>query len=357
MKVLDLFSGCGGFSLGAHQAGLEVKLAIDIDPILTSSFSHNFPKTRRLLRDISTLEGNDILREIGPVDGVFGGPPCQGFSSIGRRNVDDPRRDLLIHFFRLVSELKPTFFVAENVQGLQFKSSENTLSTGLDYVRSKYQLLGPILLNAADFGAATKRQRLFIIGVDPSRCNKVDAGDIAQEKMSATTVEQAIGDFAGASFIRQDGKFDIWRINKKGRPSSYAQGMRALNGEFSGHLPTAHTREIVRRFSKVRPGETDRVGRHPRLTWEGQCPTLRAGTGNDRGSYQSVRPIHPSLDRVITVREAARLQGFQDDFRFHPTVWHSFRMIGNSVSPIIARALFSVIASQMGQPSFGVAAE
>nr|WP_249812095.1 DNA cytosine methyltransferase [Bradyrhizobium sp. 188] len=98
----------------------------------------------------------------------------------------------------------------------------------------------------------------------------------------------------------------------------------------------------------MKPGEIDSVGRHPRLSWEGQCPNLRAGTGKDKGSYQAVRPIHPEEDRVITVREAARLQGFPDSFRFHPTVWHSFRMIGNSVSPIIAQAILSLIAERMG---------
>jgi DNA (cytosine-5)-methyltransferase 1 len=96
----------------------------------------------------------------------------------------------------------------------------------------------------------------------------------------------------------------------------------------------------------VEPGGVDAVGRHQRLDWRGQCPTLRAGTGSDRGSYQSVRPIHPEHDRVITVREAARLQGFPDRHMFHPTTWHSFRMIGNSVSPIIARAIFGAIAER-----------
>lgn len=171
LNVLDLFSGCGGFSLGAHQAGLNVKLAVDVDPTLTSSFQHNFPKTRLLLQDIATLKGEQVLEEIGPIDGVFGGPPCQAFSAMGHRREDDPRRELFVEFFRLVSELKPAFFIAENVQGLQFKSAEATLKRGLDYVRNDYQILGPVLLNAADYGGATRRQRVFIFGLDPQRCD------------------------------------------------------------------------------------------------------------------------------------------------------------------------------------------
>jgi DNA (cytosine-5)-methyltransferase 1 len=91
----------------------------------------------------------------------------------------------------------------------------------------------------------------------------------------------------------------------------------------------------------------EKVGRHPRLKLGGLCPTLRAGTGFDLGSFQSVRPIHPRQHRVITVREAARLQGFPDEHVFHPTVWHSFRMIGNSVSPMMARAIFEAIRDRL----------
>lgn len=357
LNVLDLFSGCGGFSLGAHQAGLNVKLAVDIDPTLTSSFRHNFPKTRLLLQDIATLKGEEVLEEIGPVDGVFGGPPCQAFSAMGHRREDDPRRELFVEFFRLVSELKPAFFIAENVQGLQFKSAEATLNRGLDHVRNDYQILGPVLLNAADYGGATRRQRVFIFGLDPKRCDELTLDHLDLARTGPATVRQAISDLEEATFLRDEDGFDCWRINKRGRPPKYAGELRAESSEFSGHQPTVHTKEIVRRFSKVKEGQTDKVGRHPRLAWDGQCPTLRAGTGSDRGSYQSVRPIHPSQNRVITVREAARLQGFPDGFRFHPTVWHSFRMIGNSVSPIMARALFAIICSRVRRPKYSIAAE
>lgn len=123
--------------------------------------------------------------------------------------------------------------------------------------------------------------------------------------------------------------------------------LRAKDGTFTSHKRTAHTAEVIKRFAKIEQGRVEAIGRHPRLAWDGQCPTLRAGTGNDRGSYQSVRPIHPDEPRVITVREGARLQGFPDRFKFHPTIWHSFRMIGNSVSPVMSKVLFSLIAERM----------
>jgi DNA (cytosine-5)-methyltransferase 1 len=143
--------------------------------------------------------------------------------------------------------------------------------------------------------------------------------------------------------------FDRWSVDRPGAPTSYARPLRAKNRITTGHRPTTHSDAVVKRFHDVRPGGVDRIGRHPRLRLGGQCPTLRAGTGSDRGSFQSVRPIHPELDRVITVREAARLQGFPDDHLFHPTVWHSFRMIGNSVSPIMAEAVFVAIRDRLAR--------
>ncbi|HWG06669.1 MAG TPA: DNA cytosine methyltransferase [Beijerinckiaceae bacterium] len=117
-RIVDLFCGCGGFALGAHAAGLAPTIAFDVDPILTSSFRTNHPNTRLKLADLSKVEGVDIRREIGGrINGVFGGPPCQAFSDIGHRKADDPRRSLLGHFFRIVAELEPTFFVMENVKG------------------------------------------------------------------------------------------------------------------------------------------------------------------------------------------------------------------------------------------------
>lgn len=347
-QIIDLFCGCGGFSLGAHAAGLEPAIAFDIDPILTSSFSVNYPRTKLVLADLSKLRGADIERELSSkIDGVFGGPPCQAFSDIGHRRANDPRRSLLGHFFRLVAELLPAFFVMENVRGLGYADARPTLDDALECLPGRYTILGPVILDAADFGAATRRPRLFIIGYDPSRFDQLALGDIQAIKSKPSTVRAAIGDLMSAEFIGDHGGFDLWRINQIGRPSLYAIKFRSEERTFTGHRRTALTPDVIDRFRHVAPGEVDTIGRHPRLDWNGQCPTLRAGTGSDRGSFQSVRPIHPSEPRVITVREGARLQGFPDAFRFHPTVWHSFRMIGNSVSPIISEAIFSLIVQRL----------
>jgi DNA (cytosine-5)-methyltransferase 1 len=350
MILVDLFTGCGGFSLGAHRAGFAVASAYDIDATLTSSFAANFPNTKLVLADISTVLGAGVLAAAGGrVDGIFGGPPCQGFSDIGRRDVNDPRRQLLGHFFRLVNEVRPKFFVMENVKGLAYSDAREVLNDALAQLGGRYAVMGPTLLDAADFGAATKRKRLFVIGVSDDLNTVMTVSDLEAFKRAPATVADALADLKTPTLLPDVGDgFDRWRINRRGPPNAYAKRMRSVDRTFTGHKIVEHRADVASRFDAVAPGSMDKVGRHPRLKWSGQCPTLRAGTGSDKGSYQAVRPLHPDEPRVITVREAARLQGFPDDHIFHPTTWHSFRMIGNSVSPIISEAIFSAIAAKLG---------
>ena len=128
---------------------------------------------------------------------------------------------------------------------------------------------------------------------------------------------------------------------------SALQRLDACN-KVSGFLGTRHTSSVAERYANTELGKHDCVSKSYRLDPNGFCPTLRAGTGPDQGSFQAVRPIHPTEARVITPREAARLQGFPDWFQFSPTKWHSFRQIGNSVSPILAEQIFVVIAKALG---------
>lgn len=349
LRAIDFFCGTGGFSRGAHAAGFDVVAAFDKDYILTSSFEANFPNTKLNLTDIGQLTG-DTVREVvgvGAIDLIFGGPPCQGFSSIGHRNKDDPRRTLLQDYFRLVKEIEPAAFVMENVLGLGYADALPELQTALAQLPERYVTFGPVVLDAADFGAATKRKRLFVFGFDPARCEAFDHGDILAAQTGLTTVAQALSGLDRFIDLTADDQFDRCRMVGNQELSAYAERMAKPDRTFTGNMKTAHTPAVVDRFSKVKQGETDKIGRHPRLSLDGLCPTLRAGTGADMGSYQSVRPIHPTENRVITVREAARLQGFPDEHLFHPTIWHSFRMIGNSVSPLIAEAVLLVVAAQI----------
>ena len=326
--------------------------AIDNDEILSSSYEENFPDTNLLVADLSKTSGLDLERVAqGSIDGLIGGPPCQAFSGIGKRDPNDPRRLLVGHFYRLVAELQPKFFVMENVPGLNFPKSAGILADAMRLLHGCYSILGPETWNAAEFGAATNRHRIFVIGIHRNLGVEIRKRDIESFKKSPATVRAAISDLTDVTRLEDDNGFDSWKITKRGRPREYARNLRSQNGQITGHRFTQHSECVVARFDQIKPGEIDLVGRHPRLSWTGQCPTLRAGTGSDKGSFQSVRPIHPDLPRVITVREAARLQGFPDNHKFHKTIWHSFRMIGNSVSPPMAQAILDALSRRLLQYS------
>jgi len=351
LRIADIFAGCGGFSLGAHMAGIETCLAIDVDPILSSSFERNFPRTKLIRRDVHRVPSAELLRRAGSeIDGIVGGPPCQGFSEIGRRDSRDPRRLLIGDFFRLVRKSRPRFFVMENVRGLLFEENRSLLSRHLDLLAKHYTIFGPCIIEASDFGAATRRPRMFVIGIEQPRSKTSFFEELARFEQPPSTVRDAISDLRRAIFSHEDRwGMEWWQYQDRDRVSVYARRARIGRGGrpltyVSGHQRTCHLQETAKRFASIVPGEQDRIGKHHRLKWSGQSPTIRAGTGADRGSYQSVRPIHPAEPRVITPREAARLQGFPDWFEFHPTTWHSFRMIGNSVSPIVSRAVLGAVA-------------
>lgn len=371
LKIIELFSGAGGFGLGAHMAGFRTVLAIDIDRDITFSFSQNFPLIPLLLTDIAELNPDEILSKSGlrknEIDGLIGGPPCQGFSFMGKRNPDDERNNLVTEFFRVVKAIRPKFFVLENVPGLLSDFSRKVLEKGMNHITREFQILGPTILDAAEYGAATVRKRAFVMGYRSRYCTPVTIKDIEESKRSPTTVREALRDLPKLRLGRRDETGQYWayypQTNRSKNISEYARSARRKppkglaneiikaaheEGKISGFQPTRHTKEVVERFTKVRPGEMDRVSKCPRLDWNSQCSTLRAGTGKDRGSYQAIRPIHPKENRVVSVREAARMQGFPDWFQFHPTKWHSFRMIGNSVSPIVAEAILNVFAKRLG---------
>ncbi|MDY6991941.1 MAG: DNA cytosine methyltransferase [Pseudomonadota bacterium] len=369
-NIIDLFSGTGGFSLGAHYAGFTDEIAIDIDPILTSSFKTNFPNADILLGDISELNIKDIYKSTNKnwksLDGIVGGPPCQGYSLIGNRDPSDPRNSLVFHFFRMIKESSPKFFIMENVPGILDPRFLHHLTDGLNLVASKYEILEPLRINAADFGAATSRERVIFIGYRKDYVDPITHNDIRRRMVKKrNTVRTAISDLPLLKNATSDETGQFWakytkrQESIKNSPYIYAARKRPISGLadktarqahaaklISGFQPTLHTENVLRRMKDVIPGKHDPISKCPRLSWDGLCPTLRAGTGSDRGSHQSIRPIHPKEDRVITVREAARLQGFPDWFQFHPTIWHSFRMIGNSVSPYISNKLLKLIAEK-----------
>ena len=360
LTVIDLFCGAGGFSLGAHQAGFKVIASVDIDEKLTSAYKNNFPRAKLLIADISTLRIDSLLKAANTaavdLDGVIGGPPCQGFSTIGKRNAADPRNALLRHFFRIVAGVRPKFFVMENVPGLIVGRAKATFDKAIANLEN-YKVIGPFCLDAHDLGAPTNRKRIVVLGYDPSKVEPITEAEIKSLSCSEMlTVRDAIADLPEPSRhsagpyrnLKTVSKYAMRARSIPGRGLGSASSRhRIATGQVSGIQFTQHSLKVIERFRRVPQGKTDEVSRCVRLKWDSAAPTLRAGTGPDKGSFQSVRPLHPVRPRVITIREAARLQGFPDWFDFHVTKWHSFRMIGNSVSPIMAEVLLRFIATKI----------
>lgn len=357
--VIDLFAGVGGLSLGAARAGFRVAAAVELEKRAAEAHQLNFPRTKHLIKDVAALRGKELLREAGVgtsgLQGLIGGPPCQGFSMIGRNIANDPRNRMILHFCRLVAETNPAFFLFENVPGILQERYAKVIEEALSKIPRRYTVLEPIRINAKDCGVATSRTRIFFFGYDSDRMDDLlEADFVAPATKANVKVRDAL---AGLPRIRSEwlGWEEGWRRVEKQTESEFsrcisadippgvgdAETLRRYSAEslVSGCNGTIHTAKTIERFAQLKPGEVDPVSKARRLDPEGYCPTLRAGTGPERGSYQAVRPVHPNSPRVITPREAARLQGFPDWFLFDHTKWHAFRQIGNSVSPIVAEHL------------------
>jgi DNA (cytosine-5)-methyltransferase 1 len=359
---IDLFAGAGGLSLGFEQAGFDIAAAVEIDPIHCAIHEFNFPYSKTLCASVTDLTGTKIRRlaEIGEkeIDVVFGGAPCQGFSMIGKRALDDQRNQLVFHYVRLVRELKPKYCVFENVKGLTVGKHEKFLQELIETLQqSGYQVLLPYkVLNASKYGVPQDRHRLFLIGARESE----PLPHYPEARAKQVSVWDAIGDLPDADGFPELEKADsvhaAWTTEHP-----YARKLRGLDPDpddygykrmfhtstLTSSMRTKHTLQSQERFLSTKQGDTEPISRFHKLDPSGFCNTLRAGTDSSRGAFTSPRPIHPLLPRVITVREAARLHSYPDWFRFHVTKWHGFRQIGNSVPPLLGRAIASQLIKAM----------
>lgn len=374
---IDLFAGAGGLSLGFEQAGFDVAAAVEIDPIHCAIHKFNFPNTAVIPRSVAELTGADIRVAAGigarPVDCVFGGPPCQGFSLIGHRILDDPRNKLVLHFVRIVAELDAKTFVFENVKGLTVGRHKQFLAELVEaFDKAGYQVRLPWrVLDAAHFGVPQHRERLILIGAKKglplpeypkATTTPADGRRAVQGLPQGPSCADAIGDLPDADRFAGLEEGDAVRTSSFKKPSPYAAELRGLTNDawhfgyvrnwnpdqLTSSARTAHTDISRRRFRETKPGTVEPISRFYRLAPDGLSNTLRAGTDGARGAFTSPRPIHYKHDRCVTVREMARLHGFPDWFRFHSTKWHGARQIGNAVAPPLARAIGEEIVKALG---------
>jgi DNA (cytosine-5)-methyltransferase 1 len=398
--AIDLFAGAGGLSLGFERAGFDILASVEYDPVHAAVHAFNFPRTSVLCRDASLITSSELRDAAvdgwkahhGPetpfpseIDVVFGGPPCQGFSTIGKRLIDDSRNSLVFHFFRLVTELRPRYFVMENVPGMRLGGHSGILQRLIDeFTEAGYTVASdPKVLNAADYGVPQDRRRVFVLGwrkelpslsypraltrAVAKRATDSPDRDAQLDAMSlplGPTVGDAIGDLPNldefAELLKSDATIlsEAQLARMESAASPYARKLRELDddpknlshprkwnrAELTSSMRTVHTEISISRFEATEPGETEPISRFYRLPLHGLCNTLRAGTGSERGAYTSPRPVHPRFPRVISVREAARLHSFPDWFRLHETKWHGFRQVGNAVPPLLGAAVAKEVA-------------
>lgn len=370
--AIDLFAGAGGLSLGFEQAGFDLIGALEIDPIHCAVHEFNFPKTPVISRTIEGLTGKEMRRLLGigsrKVDCVFGGPPCQGFSLIGRRALEDPRNRLVGDFVNLVAELDARTFVFENVKGLTVGAHRNFLAELVEaFDQAGYAVRLPWrVLDAASFGVPQHRERLILLGAKKGTplpdyplalTNPADRPMLLNSLPTGPTCLDAIDDLPDADTFERLSKSDAVSTQTFGKPSEYARGLRGIGDNvwhygyprkwdrhvLTSSARTVHTAISQLRFAETRPGTVEPISRFLKLSPIGLCNTLRAGTDGARGAFTSPRPIHYAYPRCITVREMARLHGFPDWFRLHATKWHGARQIGNAVPPPLARAIAETV--------------
>jgi DNA (cytosine-5)-methyltransferase 1 len=360
---IDLFAGAGGMSLGFEQAGFDIVAAVEIDPIHCATHEYNFPDTTTICASVIDLTGAEIRRraKLGTkdIDVVVGGAPCQGFSLMGKRAFEDPRNQLVFHYVRIVKELNPKYCVFENVRGLTLGKHVQFLDELIIALGDAgYDVITPYkVLNAADYGVPQDRRRLFLVGTRKG----VPSPAYPTPSPQRISVEEAIGDLPNADRFDELRLKDVVAFTWE-TTSAYARKLRGFDRDPQDYsyprnfnpdlltcsIRTVHTPASQARFAATPQGKTDPISRFRRLAPAGLCNTLRAGTDSARGAHTSPRPIHPLFARVITVREVARLHSYPDWFRLHATKWHGCRQIGNSVPPLLARALASELLKAQG---------
>lgn len=366
MNVIDLFSGCGGLSLGFIKAGYNIKKAVEFDVNIAKTYKMNHPEVDVIVDDIRNIDQTRIFK-YGDADVIIGGPPCQGFSMAGARIrrgfIDDPRNYLFKHYFNVVKTVKPRAFVIENVKGLMTMQGGKIFEEILRIFSDPEMLDGtPYKLNykivkAIDFGIPQKRERIIIIGVintdfDFNLLWSQTKDEIAQEYphyFDVTTVQDAIGNLGATT---ENG------LIKNPIPiTEYEKYLATDSSKITNHTKTHHSKIAIDRMSRVANGENFTVlkekihsvhsGSYGRLCWNEQAPTITTRFDTPAGG----RFIHPTENRTLSPREAARIQSFPDDFIFYGNKTAIHKQIGNAVPPkvsyFLARLLNNIIGLEV----------
>lgn len=378
LTAVSLFSGAGGFCAGVHLAAWKVLCAIEADAQACLTHAANFDEMPLFRGDIARFleeeqAGVPHLEQLieQKIDVVYGGPPCQGFSQIGPRNLDDPRNRLYEEFVRVVRLLQPRAFVMENVPNMVAMQNGHFRTKILDaFHKAGYSRTAVLPVVASDFGVPQHRRRVFVFGIRDrlpfaGKLEETVQALVEQEKAGSTiTVREAISDLPEA--VSEDDGPLPYPKKPGGRYSDFQKLMRLdwdhallTSARKRKNLPedalhNHHTKGIEARRKKIiaaiRPGA--RGDSLPAALWNGTRGHKWRRLDPDKPSYTILAQmhrdlsewIHPTHDRWITVREAARLQSFHDGFVFYGSEWQQLKQVGNAVPPLMGRAIARTVS-------------
>lgn len=394
LTFIDLFSGCGGFSLGLEWAELRCLAAIDFNASAIQTFRRNHPDVpTALVKDLTKFSPKELDKTLGSerVDLIVGGPPCQGFSKArqvggsnhGDRLVYDPRRELYREFLKYVAYYQPKVFVMENVPGIR-SAAGGAFFTAVqaDSRELGYRVI-PYEVSAWRFGVPQKRIRQLIIGTRrelplfiPDRYIRETHADLGEPvtrgKQAAVTLGEAIGDLpeiesGDEQFVRgYDMAARREHVARYGRRYIYDVLQVHKTKQLLGHTSRPHSQRDLRDFKRLREGETSRAAlargiemefpydrshfkdRYTRQHRDQLCSTIVAHLKKDGLMF-----IHPTQTRSLTPREAARVQSFPDTFEFPQERTNAYAEIGNAVPPLVGKAVGLAVVEYLSQPEMG----
>ena len=346
-----MFAGAGGLSLGATRAGINVALAVESDTKSVATYSINHPRCKIFSDDIRNLSDEEInsIPKGDALSIVFGGPPCQGFSysNSRTRNESNALNWLFLDFIRFVRIWEPDFVLFENVRGIVDTCRGRFLSCVIDHFRELGYTVAYGILNAKDYGVPQNRARFFLLAANHSVALRLPK----PTHEIPISVQEAIGDLPALP----NGASTSWLPYGKKAPSPYAQSLRSATGQSPNHLVTRNASYILERYAHIpQGGNWKNIPCHLMENYHDftRCHTgiysrLRLDTPSTViGNYRKNMLIHPTQDRGLSVREAARIQSFPDTYEFSGSIGYQQQQVGNAVPPLLSEAVFSQVLSQ-----------
>lgn len=343
--AVDLFCGAGGLSLGAEMAGIKIKIAVENDRHAVKTYRRNHPDVTLLEEDIRNINVGSLgIKE--PFI-VFGGPPCQGFSLSNKqtRNMQNEKNFLFMEFLRFVKELNPHWFLFENVEGIVDFNSGETIA----FIKEKFKEVGYTIIDdvlfASDFGVPQNRNRYFLVG------NRHGIEFKFPKKLkNKVTVWDAISDLP---LLKNGASEEVlpYRRNLK-KLSPYAKLMRKSSRYSQQNHVTKNDEYVIERYRYIKQGQNWRaIPKHLMKNYHnienchsGIYRRLKAHSPSIViSNYRKNMLIHPYQHRGLSIREAARIQSFPDNFIFEGTKWFIQQQIGNAVPPLMAKSIFKKI--------------